>query len=50
MFHLYRYASRFYGINYNEDNNYVFKSKDITEDIKRLFYVNHEDIFTAEPS
>jgi len=41
-------VSRFYGINYNKDNNYVFDSKDISKDMIRLFYANHEDIFTAE--
>jgi len=40
--------SRFYGINYNEDNDYIFKSKDTEKDIQRLFYVSHEDLFTAE--
>ena len=48
MFHFYRYVSRFYGVNYNEDSDYVFRSKDIDKDIRRLFYVNHEDMFTAE--
>ena len=48
MLHFYRCVSRFYGINYNEDNDYTFKSKDISKDIQRMFYVNHEDMFTAE--
>ena len=26
---------------------YIFKSEDTQSDIKRLFYVNHEDDFTA---
>ena len=47
IFHLYRLIARFYGINYDEDNKYTFKSKDIESDIKRLFYTNHEDNFTA---
>jgi len=40
--------ARFYGINYNKEHDYVFSSKDVKQDIIRLFYVNHEDIFTAE--
>ena len=48
MFYLYRLISRFYGINYNEDNNYVFNSRNSKQDIIRLFYVNHEDMFTAD--
>jgi len=48
MFHFYRYVSRFYGIKYNKQENYIFKSKDSNNDISRLFYMNHEDIFTAE--
>ena len=47
IFHLYRQIARFYGINYDEDDGYTFKSRNITSDIKRLFYINHEDDFTA---
>ena len=46
---MYRWIARFYGINYQktEDGDYVFKSRDIISDIMRLFYINHEDDFTA---
>ena len=47
IFHLYRVIARFYGINYDRDDDYIFKSRDIKSDINRLFYVNHEDDFTA---
>ena len=48
LFHFYRVISRFYGMNYDEDDDYIFNSKDVKSDIKRLFYMNHEDTFTAD--
>ena len=44
---MYKMIARFYGINYDEDNNFIFKSRNIGLDIKRLFYINHEDDFTG---
>lgn len=45
-------VSRLYGLHYIEDNKksgeYVFSSKNVQQDILRLFYVNHEDMFTAD--
>jgi len=40
--------SRLYGLKYNKDQKYILSSKDSSKDIKRLFYMNHVDMFTAE--
>ena len=48
IFYCYQLISRFYGIHYDRDKNYSFKSNDIELDINKLFYVNHEDIYTAD--
>ena len=47
VLHFYRLIARFYGINYEGDKNYILKSMDVNNDINKLFYVNHEDEFTA---
>ena len=47
IFQFYRLIARFYGINYNKEQKYEFSSKNSFKDIVRLFYVNHEDMFTA---
>jgi len=38
----------FYGINYDGNEDYIFRSKNVKLDIVRLFYINHEDSFTAD--